>query len=28
VATLLAALTELEMYGCAENGAGQQYKRT
>ncbi len=24
---LLAALTELEMYGCAENGAGQQYKR-
>lgn len=28
VAALLAALTELEMYGCAENGAGQQYKRT
>lgn len=27
VAGLLAALTELEMYGCAENGAGQQYKR-
>lgn len=27
VAALLAALTELEMYGCAENGAGQQYKR-
>ena len=28
VAALLAALTELEMYGCAENGAGQQYKRS
>lgn len=28
VATVLAALTELEMYGCAENGAGQQYKRS
>ncbi len=28
VAVLLAALTELEMYGCAENGAGQQYKRS
>lgn len=27
IAVLLAALTELEMYGCAENGAGQQYKR-
>ena len=27
VAALLAALTELEMFGCAENGAGQQYKR-
>lgn len=27
IAALLAALTELEMYGCAENGAGQQYKR-
>jgi len=25
---LLAALTELEMYGCAVNGAGQQYKRS
>ena len=28
VAAVLAALTELEMYGCAENGAGQQYKRS
>lgn len=28
IPTLLAALTELEMYGCAENGAGQQYKRS
>ena len=28
IAALLAALTELEMYGCAENGAGQQYKRS
>lgn len=28
VAALLAALTELEMFGCAENGAGQQYKRS
>ena len=28
VSALLAALTELEMYGCAENGAGQQYKRS
>lgn len=28
VAVLLAALTELEMFGCAENGAGQQYKRS
>ena len=27
IPTLLAALTELEMYGCAQNGAGQQYKR-
>ena len=27
ISALLAALTELEMYGCAENGAGQQYKR-
>ncbi len=27
IPSLLAALTELEMYGCAENGAGQQYKR-
>ena len=25
---LLAALTELEMFGCAANSAGQQYKRT
>lgn len=28
IPALLAALTELEMYGCAENGAGQQYKRS
>ena len=28
VASLLAALTELEMLGCAQNGAGQQYKRS
>ena len=28
IPTLLAALTELEMYGCAVNGAGQQYKRS
>ncbi len=28
IPALLAALTELEMYGCAANGAGQQYKRT
>ena len=28
IAALLVALTELEMYGCAENGAGQQYKRS
>lgn len=27
IPVLLAALTELEMYGCAQNGAGQQYKR-
>ncbi|MBE6806884.1 MAG: DNA-protecting protein DprA [Ruminococcaceae bacterium] len=27
IPALLAALTELEMYGCAQNGAGQQYKR-
>lgn len=27
IPSLLAALTELEMYGCAQNGAGQQYKR-
>lgn len=28
ISALLAALTELEMYGCAENGAGQQYRRS
>lgn len=28
VSGLLAALTELEMLGCAQNGAGQQYKRS
>lgn len=28
IPALLAALTELEMYGCAVNGAGQQYKRS
>ncbi|MBR3779479.1 MAG: DNA-processing protein DprA [Clostridia bacterium] len=28
IPTLLAALTELEMFGCAANSAGQQYKRT
>lgn len=28
IPSLLAALTELEMYGCAVNGAGQQYKRS
>ena len=27
ISTLLAALTELEMFGCAANSAGQQYKR-
>lgn len=27
IPALLAALTELEMFGCAQNGAGQQYKR-
>lgn len=27
VASLLVALTELEMIGCVENSAGQQYKR-
>ncbi len=27
IPALLAALTELEMVGCAQNGAGQQYKR-
>ena len=27
IPVLLAALTELEMFGCAENSAGQQYKR-
>ncbi|MBQ8683245.1 MAG: DNA-processing protein DprA [Clostridia bacterium] len=27
IPVLLAALTELEMLGCAENSAGQQYKR-
>lgn len=27
IPTLLAALTELEMFGCAANSAGQQYKR-
>ena len=26
IPALLAALTELEMFGCAENSAGQQYK--
>ena len=28
IPALLAALTELEMFGCAQNGAGQQYKRS
>ena len=28
IPAVLAALTELEMYGCAVNSAGQQYKRT
>lgn len=28
IPALLAALTELEMFGCAVNSAGQQYKRT
>ena len=28
IPTLLAALTELEMFGCAANSAGQQYMRT
>ncbi len=28
IPTLLAALTELEMFGCAVNSAGQQYMRT
>lgn len=28
IPSLLAALTELEMFGCAVNGAGQQYKRS
>lgn len=28
IPALLAALTELEMYGCAVNSAGQQYKRS
>ena len=28
IPSLLAALTELEMLGCAVNGAGQQYKRS
>lgn len=28
IPSLLAAMTELEMYGCAQNGAGQQYKRS
>ena len=28
ISALLAALTELEMLGCAQNGAGQQYKRS
>lgn len=27
ISVLLAALTELEMFGCASNSAGQQYKR-
>ena len=27
IAALLAALTELEMFGCAVNSAGQQYMR-
>ena len=27
IPVLLAALTELEMFGCVENSAGQQYKR-
>lgn len=27
ISTLLAALTELEMFGCASNSAGQQYQR-
>lgn len=28
IPALLAALTELEMFGCATNSAGQQYQRT
>lgn len=28
IPVLLAALTELEMFGCAANSAGQQYRRT
>ena len=28
IPVLLAALTELEMFGCAANSAGQQYMRT
>ena len=28
IPVLLAALTELEMFGCATNSAGQQYQRT
>lgn len=28
IPALLAALTELEMFGCAANSAGQQYQRT
>lgn len=28
ISALLAALTELEMFGCAVNSAGQQYQRT